>query len=229
MNNPIRFTDVLGMGAGNFYDENGKYSGTDGVNDKKKYIVTDKNENKEIKATDKAGGTTQVADISSAKELPSDVALGESLNVLDRTSANGGLREESSKVMNDGSVLKVETGGLPTIVDGVQTAQTNLPATPDGKTSSDVEATIHSHPTKVQIQGDKAYPQTATNPSGADNSVFKGYGTNIIVGNLNQPTVTKNTNGTYTTGSAIRGAVIYNSSSQPKIQLTERAIKRILK
>jgi RHS repeat-associated protein len=226
LNNPIRFTDVFGMGAGDFYDENGKFLGTDGVDDGKKYVVTDKQEKKEIKSTNKEGGTTQVSDVSSSKQLPSDAALSESLNVLERTEANGGLREESSKVMTDGTVARGKTGEMPTIKDGVQTAKATLPGTPAGK---DVEATIHSHPTKVQIEGDKAYPQTATNPSGQDESTFKNYGINIIVGNLSQPSVTKNTDGTYVTGSAAKGAVIYNSKTQPQIQLTEKAIKRILK
>lgn len=71
MNNPIRFTDVFGMGAGDFYDENGKYLGTDGNDDGKLYVVTDKQEKKEIKNSNKAGGTSQVSDVKSATELPS--------------------------------------------------------------------------------------------------------------------------------------------------------------
>ncbi len=36
--------------------------------------------------------------------------LTESLNVLDRTVNNGGKKDESSLVMNDGTIVKGETG-----------------------------------------------------------------------------------------------------------------------
>jgi RHS repeat-associated protein len=84
MNNPIRYTDVFGMGAGDFYDESGKYLGTDGKDDGKLYVVTDKQEKKEIKATDKTGGTTQVSDVKSSTELPSANVRGEMGKAVDR-------------------------------------------------------------------------------------------------------------------------------------------------
>jgi len=84
MNNPIRYTDVLGMGAGDFYDEDGKYLGTDGKDDGKLYVVTDKQEKKQIKSTNKDGGTTQVSDVKSATELPSAYVRGEMKEAVDK-------------------------------------------------------------------------------------------------------------------------------------------------
>ena len=208
-NNPISFIDPFGLDS-TYYSDKGKQLNQ---------ITGDGGQSNVKFAT--AGSTTT--------KLPSDAALGESLNVLDRTDSNGGLREESSLVMNDGSVAKGKTGDLPTISDGVQTAKADLPAIPGGKTSADVETTIHSHPTEIQIQDGKAYPQSATNPSDQDKTTFKNYGTNIIVGRLGQSTVTKNIDGTYNKSYTSKGAVIYNSKGQPQIQLTEKAIRRILK
>ena len=59
------------MLAGDFYNEDGNRLGTDGNNDGLVYIVPDDKQAKQIKATDKAGGTTQVGTVTSALELPS--------------------------------------------------------------------------------------------------------------------------------------------------------------
>lgn len=69
-NNPLRFTDPTGMMPGDFYDEEGKKLGTDGRSDGKVYVVTNDNEAKQIRTTDKNGGTTQLSAVSSAVELP---------------------------------------------------------------------------------------------------------------------------------------------------------------
>ncbi|MCD4793938.1 MAG: RHS repeat-associated core domain-containing protein, partial [Bacteroidales bacterium] len=227
-NNPIRFIDPDGRFAGDFYNQNGKYLGTDGEDDDKLYVVTDKSEAKNIRSTDKDGGTTSLDDVNSAVELPSVTALNEAVNVLDRAIDNGGLREESSLVMNDGAVIEGETGSVPTIFNGVQTANSTLPDVPDGSTAADVETTIHSHPTEVQVEGNTAYPQTATWPSYNDRGTFSNYNTNIIVGRLGSSTVTRNADNSFKYSHKPVGAVIYNSNSTERIRLTKNAIKKIV-
>ncbi len=59
--------------------------------------------------------------------------------------------------MNDGAIIRGETGPLPTIVNGIQIATSKLPNLPIGRTTFDVEVMIHSHPTKVQQIGDKVF------------------------------------------------------------------------
>lgn len=69
-NNPLRFTDPSGMIAGDFYNEKGKYLGTDGINDGNIYVVTESKQADQIAQANKQGGTTQVSAVSSAVLLP---------------------------------------------------------------------------------------------------------------------------------------------------------------
>ena len=71
--NPIRFIDPDGMAPGDFYNENGKKIGTDGVNDGKKYLVTNKIDVNKIQKNDEAGKTTQTSELNNGSplELPS--------------------------------------------------------------------------------------------------------------------------------------------------------------
>jgi RHS repeat-associated protein len=228
--NPIRYIDPDGMTPGDFYNESGNKIGTDGIDDKKKYVVTDKKEAKAIEKTNKSGGTTQVSDVSSAKQLPSNTALQASLDVLKATEKGGGLKEHSAIVMKDGTVVNGKEGAVPTIADGFSIAPSTLPAIPDGKTVADVEVTIHSHPTEIQVEDGTAYPHSATVPSAVDNTTLPQYkATTIIVGPLGQGTVTKNLDGTFNKSQTTLGAAIYNSSMQPQVQLTQKALQRIIK
>ncbi len=76
------------MGGADFFDENGNKIGTDGKDDDVVYIVTDKEEKKEIKNKDKKNGTTDPNNVKSKIET-TKTELKESLNVLDRTEKNG--------------------------------------------------------------------------------------------------------------------------------------------
>jgi RHS repeat-associated protein len=235
-NNPLIFTDPDGMFATpptDLFNIDGKKIGTDGVANGVKMVVTDKKEAKQVSKTE---GNVDLSTVKSGVTLPSDTALKESLNVLDRTVKNGGLKEETSIVMKDGTVVQGKTGPLPTIVNNVQVAPSTLPLPPAGSTMADVETTIHSHPTTVQEANGQVYPQSASTPStgpNTDQTTFPNYGTNIIVGPLGTlapGSVTKNPNGTTNIPSRPNGAAIYNSTSlTPQVELTKKALENILK
>lgn len=234
-NNPIRFIDADGMVPGDFYDLNGKKIGTDGINDNRKYVVENKDQVKAIKKTNKEGGTTQVADVLAIR-LPSDNALSESLNVLDRTKARagadqeGGMHGESSIVMNDGTVLRGEPSA-PAHINANNELEANevLPPLPAGRTLDDVETTIHSHVTGTIVQNEQVYSHTTEIPSRTDLGTFRQYGNNIIVGPIGQATGT-NRNGIITVnGGRKNGISIYRqNNARPTLTLTANAVQKIL-
>ncbi|WP_376778944.1 RHS repeat-associated core domain-containing protein [Empedobacter brevis] len=233
LNNPVYFIDPdFATPPGDYYDTDGNKIGTDGINDQKKYIVTNKDDIKSIKKANNKGGTTQLSDVSSASLLPSNSVLKESLAVLDRTDSNGGKKEESSLVMKDGTVVKGETG--PEVKFGTdEYASAKLPSLPDGKTITDVEASIHSHPTASEVVGEKIYSSSALDPSTNDKNTFKQFGTNIIVGRLGLSEGTTSPNPTTgkmetSISSPSKGIGIYNGDSTKPIQLKVKAVQKIL-
>jgi RHS repeat-associated protein len=232
-NNPIYFIDPDGMFAspfGDFFDKDGNKIGTDRIDDGKKFVVTDKKEAKSIKKTNKKGGTTQVSSVSSAQQLPSDAALTESLNVLQRMEDSGGDNEESSLVMNDGSVVRGETGEGNTA---------DLPAVPEGKTDANVETSIHGHPLNAEVtERGTIASHSALKPSGTDTedtetnkAAFNRFDTNIIVGRLGAAGGTTQSDGTIVIdkvkplGVAIFGG---KSNKSLKVSLKKKAVKKII-
>jgi RHS repeat-associated protein len=235
-NNPIMYIDPDGRAPlADFFNIRGKKIGTDGVNNGRKFIVTNKSEVKQIKRTNKKNGTTQVSSLNSAEILPSDTALSESLNVLTRTKApnssdtKGGLHGESSIVMNDGTVLRGPSGSKATIdSNNMLVANETLPKLPSGTTTSDVEVTIHSHVTGIILQNGQIYSHDATQPSNTDIGTFGQYSTNIIVGPIGQASANIS-NGNIQINQPPNGIAIYSgNSTTPRIVLKVKAVKRII-
>jgi hypothetical protein len=226
---PIRFLDPDGMVPGDFYDQQGSHLGTDGVNDQKKYVVTDKEQAKAVARTNKQGGTTQVNEVGSAVELPSTTAFGESLAVLKRNVDNGSLKEESSIVTKAGLIQNGPQGPEPRIENNVQIAPDRLPDLLPGTTPNDVEVTIHAHPTKVTVVGAQAFGQSSNSPFDADRQTFAQYNRNIIVGPLGQLGQVEKRDGALVIPNRSNGIVIYDRNTNPIVELTKKAVEKIIK
>lgn len=233
MNNPIIFIDPTGMFT-ELYNEDGKKIGEDkNGNDGNVSIILNKDNAKRIAKDYKEGGIATEGDVNSGVKTTKSV-LTEALDVLKRTEDNGGLKEESSAVTENGEVIRGQTGSEPDYEKTkngitVQTASGSMPVLPEGTNKSNATL-IHSHPTTVAEHDGQYFPQSASSPSGlADWTTFLSYGTNIIVGKLgNLSSIEKNSDGTVKDNRK-SGAVFFNSRSVQKLALTKDAMKKITK
>lgn len=160
--------------------------------------------------------------------MPNDVILQESLNVLDRTIANGGRREESSVVLNDNTVLRGEPGAEYVSGDAMLSAE--LPSLPDGYSHGDVAATIHSHMTDAFIEnGHLVGGNTDLGPG--DGAVFAKYPVNIIVGREKKPEQNTQTGEIVKSGCVVSfyGNKVENGTIMPYLSLSRNAVEKILK
>ncbi len=169
-NNPIRYVDPDGRNYGDFYDMNGNRIGTDGINDKKKYIVLDKQESKQIEKTDKQGNTTNRSGVSSSIEKPSTSTMTAATTAINNTNATG--NEHGFVVATDGSTSSIVTDNNS---GSVQLA----PAYNEVQTLGNTPAfDVHTHPNTVVINPDGTYTVSDPNPSGTpgDPNVYYDYG-----------------------------------------------------
>jgi hypothetical protein len=163
MNNPIRFTDVLGMGAGDFYDEKGKFLGTDGIDDGKIYVVTEKQEKKQISSTNKKGGTTQVSDVKSATELPSPYVRGEMKKAAERAGSPSFHEEGGFFGKKDGQeyVAHAKPGDAvdPSIDDyaSINVYKTANKTEWDKASGGTIEGSFHTHPDGTVVKNGVTY------------------------------------------------------------------------
>jgi RHS repeat-associated protein len=150
-NNPIGRIDPTGALDGDFYDQKGKYLGTDGIDDGKVYVVTNKDEAKAIKKTDKSGGTTNSSDVSSAVTLPSKSVRLEMLKVVDE--------DKKDPFREYGGIFGTDASGNEKVIwanpgdkadpskDSEATMDVFDAANPDEKgTLITYSGTFHSHP-----------------------------------------------------------------------------------
>lgn len=73
--NPISLIDPNGCMVGDYYNLFGKYIGTDGIQDGKKYLVLDNKEARAIMKTNRAKGTTSKSEVMSSVLVPSDAIV----------------------------------------------------------------------------------------------------------------------------------------------------------
>jgi len=148
--NPIMLVDPDGMRIGDFYNQKGKYLGTDGKTDKKNYVVTDKKEIRAIKkATRKSKDYSN--DVKSKVELPGYSIRNEMGKAVDRAGKNS-FHEEGGVIANmaDGSkkVVNAKSGKeADPSVDGYASIDVLDAADPtEVKGYSTLSGTFHTHP-----------------------------------------------------------------------------------
>ncbi len=167
-NNPVKLVDPNGEEIGEYYNWYGKYLGSDGNIDDNVFITSEKIKKKN---KDENGNIINVkADVSTTKSV-----LKESVDVYNRTVANGGDNEECSVFDDENNLVRGKMG---------QGGTTNLPRGL-GKVS------IHSHrlSTNKNSKGEMVYhapeiPSTIKNTGHreCDETTFNGFDLNIIVG-----------------------------------------------
>jgi RHS repeat-associated protein len=193
-NNPLRFTDPNGMVAGDYYNQDAKLLGTDGIDDGKLYVVTDKDQAKQIEQTNKSGGTTQVGDVSSAVELPSAGVRGEIGAAVERSNSptqddkKGGFHEEGGIWGIDANgkerVVNAAPGAYsdPRIQGGTASIDISKPANPaEAGILTSLGGTFHIHP-NGKIPGTLLPPM-----SGNGTTVIGGPPTATQTATFNQP------------------------------------------
>lgn len=206
LNNPLRFTDSDGREPGDYYNQDGKRLGTDGIDDKKIYVVTDKDQAKQIEQANKKGGTTALSAVSSAVELPNyDVrqAIGEAVDRSNGKTADdtqGGFHEEGlqwgktadgqERIVNaaPGEYADLKTATVATIVTSnaanpaEQGIITNLEGTSHVHPKGEITISPSNNSPGIVVGGTTTTKNFVQPPSAVDISNARAGTTNVVVG-----------------------------------------------
>ena len=204
--NPIRYNDPDGRAPfADYYNQKGQRIGTDGVDDGRVYVVTNKKEAETIKATNKAGGTTEVSSVSSAVQLPSAFVRSEMGLAVDRMGQRNDNRNDVFKGNDDEGGFHEEGGVYGPTRDGTMAVvhakpgakadpmadamATVAPGVAADPSQADLlprpEGSFHVHPSGTRGGGSNSLgPKGSFNPEptpGVDYNEASGYRGNSYV------------------------------------------------
>lgn len=163
-NNPVYFIDPNGTTVGDYHNTSGNKIGTDGINDKKNYMVTDQTEISNIERLTENGLNVVQDYAKSAIELPSHNSrdqMGKSINkTLSPTTGradipeifqdpDGGFHEEAGFVgLNENNVEEVAhfKGGQRLKPGATALPANDIPLDPVRASKLKVLYTYHTHP-----------------------------------------------------------------------------------
>jgi len=174
--NPLKFIDPTGAFI-DYIDQSGNKIGTDGNDDGRVVVITDRREVRSIRRTNRSGGTTSIADVSSGVELPSEFIRSEMSQAIDRAGSpsfheEGGYFGTTSN--GEEFVVHAKPGQTSDpLVD--ETASINVrQANNSGDLPNDANPIIngefHTHPDGVVSRGGRTghFENTPSNRLGAD-------------------------------------------------------------
>ena len=214
--NPINYIDPDGRSMGDYYNTSGKQIGTDGLDDEKKYMVLDSDEQKLVKAQE----TTSLDDLSSVIPVPSNQVINAMETAFKKTEETG--REYGFRVGVNGTVTSL-IGGTENDLSNWDGPMAELRAKGEYAAYD-----VHTHP-----MGDSSnYGLAQPSPTDIQN-VIKGSGQPSVVLGYNEkpPVFNSNMIGGSTHPQLERGIGFYNSGGivgKPmSFNQFQRAVKRI--
>jgi len=162
-NNPLRYFDPDGRSADTDYiNQKGKLLGTDGNVNGKVMIVTDKNEIKSIERTNKAGGTTSEANVTSGVAIPSAFVRSEMGKSIARAGSPSNHEEGGFfGTANDGSGEYV-VHALPgpeknPSIDPHASVNVFKASDPSTIKAGTIDGTFHTHPNGVVVESSRDF------------------------------------------------------------------------
>ena len=200
-NNPIRYIDPDGRSYGDFWNENGKFIGNDGIDDNKVYIIKSENSKPTEKfVKDNSGNTKAFED--------NKMAYNNSIEIEGSSTARQAMVTEVSKDNGKGGTSDAnnrEYGG--SVKDGVVTVATpGDVASPKTDATASISlptgvSTFHSHPSGTVVNA----PPTGTIGGTTTTYSFTQTPSNIDISNAGNQT-------NYVFGRSSGTVYIYNSS-----------------